>query len=65
MQSLTTRDLRDFVIEAQRRFDRRTLHNHASGLRSLFKNWQRHGRLQRNPLAGVPLPKLENVRPAS
>jgi integrase/recombinase XerC len=63
MQSMTARDLRDFVIEAQRRFDRRTLHNHASGLRSLFKYWQRHGRLQRNPLAGVPLPKLEKRLP--
>lgn len=63
LAALTTRDLRDFVIEAQRRFDRRTLHNHASGLRSLFKYWQRQGRLARNPLAGVPLPKLERRLP--
>lgn len=63
VDALTTRDLRDFVIEAQRRFDRRTLHNHASGLRSFFKYWQRQGRLSRNPLAGVPLPKLEKRLP--
>ncbi len=37
LAGLTARDLRDFVIEAQRRFDRRTLHNHVSGLRSLCR----------------------------
>ncbi len=61
--ALTARDMRDFVIEAQRRFDRRTLHNHASGLRTFFKFWMRHGRLKNNPLAGVPLPKLEKRLP--
>ena len=55
--------MRDFVIEAQRRFDRRTLHNHVSGLRTFFKYWMRHGKLTRNPLAGVPLPKLEKRLP--
>jgi integrase/recombinase XerC len=61
--ALTTRDLRDFVIEAQRRFDRRTLHNHASGLRTFFKFWMHRGRLKRNPLADVPLPRLEKRLP--
>ena len=61
--ALGGRELRDFVIEAQRRFDRRTLHNHVSGLRTFFKYWMRHGRLTRNPLAGVPLPKLEKRLP--
>jgi integrase/recombinase XerC len=63
LAALTPRDMRDFVIEAQRRFDRRTLHNHASGLRTFFKYWMRHGRLPHNPLAGVPLPKLERRLP--
>ncbi len=63
LNALGTREMRDFVIEAQRRFDRRTLHNHASGLRTFFKFWMRHGRLFRNPLAGVPLPKLEKRLP--
>src|SRR4051812_32206670 len=58
LDALAARNLRDFVIEAQRRFDRRTLHNHVSGLRTFFKFWIRHGRLKRDPLAGVPLPKL-------
>ena len=61
--ALGPRELRDFVIEAQRRFDRRTLHNHVSGLRTFFKFWMRHGRLKTNPLAGVPLPKLEKRLP--
>ncbi len=61
--ALTARNLRDFVIEAQRRFDRRTLHNHASGLRTFFKFWIQRGRLKRNPLLNVPLPKLEKRLP--
>ena len=61
--ALGPREMRDFVIEGQRRFDRRTLHNHASGLRSFFKYWQQHGKLHHNPLAGVPLPKLEKRLP--
>ena len=60
---LGMREMRDFVIEAQRRFDRRTLHNHVSGLRTLFKFWMRRGRLRRNPFLGVPLPKLEKRLP--
>jgi integrase/recombinase XerC len=61
--ALGTREMRDFVIEAQRRFDRRTLHNHASGLRTFFKFWMQRGRLKRNPLLDVPLPKLEKRLP--
>jgi integrase/recombinase XerC len=63
LDALGPREMRDFVIEAQRRFDRRTLHNHASGLRTFFKFWMRQGRLRRNLLAGVPLPKLEKRLP--
>jgi integrase/recombinase XerC len=67
--ALTPRDLRDWVIERQRGLDglpgldRRTLHNHASGLRAFFKFWLRRGRVKRNPLMGVPLPKLEQRLP--
>lgn len=68
-EALTARDVRDWVIERQRglaglaALDRRTLHNHASGLRAFFKYWIRQGRLQRNPFTGVPLPKLEKRLP--
>jgi integrase/recombinase XerC len=51
--ALGAREMRDFVIEAQRRFDRRTLHNHASGLRTFFKFWMQRG----------TLPKLEKRLP--
>src|SRR3954466_3476480 len=63
LDALTAREMRDFVIEGQQRFDRRTLHNHASGLRTFFKFWIRRGRLKRNPLLNVPLPKLEKRLP--
>lgn len=61
--ALTARDVRDFVIEAQRRFGRRTLHNHVSGLRTFYRYWMREGKLTRNPFVGVPLPKLEKALP--
>ncbi|HVU24719.1 MAG TPA: tyrosine-type recombinase/integrase [Opitutus sp.] len=60
---LEPREVRDFVIEAQRRFGRRTLHNHVSGLRAFFKFWLQRGRVRRNPFLGVPLPKLEKRLP--
>jgi integrase/recombinase XerC len=60
---LTARDIRDFVIEAQRRFGRRTLHNHVSGLRMFYRYWMREGKLSRNPFTGVPLPKMEKALP--
>ena len=63
LDGLTPRVMRDFVIEAQKRFGRRTLHNHASGLRAFFKYWQRQGRVEKNPLVGLVLPKLEKRLP--
>ena len=63
VDTLESREVRDFVIEARGRFDRRTLHNHVSGLRTWAKFWQRRGRLKRNPFVGVPLPKLEKRLP--
>ncbi len=61
--ALESREARDFVIEARSRFDRRTLHNHVSGLRTWAKFWQRRNKLRRNPFVGVPLPKLEKRLP--
>lgn len=63
LDALGTRDIRDFVIEAQRRFGRRTLHNHISGLRTFYKFWLRRDRVKRNPFVGVPLPKVERRLP--
>jgi integrase/recombinase XerC len=61
--ALASREVRDFVIEAQRRFGRRTLHNHVSGLRAFYKFWIRRERFARNPFLGVPLPKLDRRLP--
>jgi integrase/recombinase XerC len=63
IDALGPREVRDFVIEAQRRYGRRTLHNHVSGLRSFCKFWMRKGRLKGNPFSGIPLPKLERRLP--
>jgi integrase/recombinase XerC len=63
LDQLTSRNMRDFVIEAQRRYDRRTLHNHVSGLRTFFRFWLKKKKVNRNPFVGVPLPKLEKRLP--
>jgi integrase/recombinase XerC len=67
--ALSVRNARDYIIERTSgkgglsRLDRRTLHNHVSGLRSFYRYWMRRGRLERNPFVGVPLPKLEKPLP--
>ena len=58
-----SRMIRDYMIEAQRKISRRTLHNRLSALRSFYKFWRRRGRLQANPLIGVVLPRLERPLP--
>ncbi len=63
IDALESREARDFVIEAQRRYGRRTLHNHVSGLRSLVRYWMARGKLSRNPFVAIPLPKLERRLP--
>ena len=61
--ALEKRVVRNFVIDAQARFERRTLHNHVSGLRAFFKFWLMRGKVTRNPFVGIPLPKLEKRLP--
>jgi len=57
------RDLRDYLIESQRRLARRTVHNHFSALRAFFRFWMRQGVLKVNPAAGLVLPKLSRPLP--
>lgn len=64
LDKLELRDARDFVIEQQRRVSRRTVHNYVSGLRTFFKFWIRRGKLEKNPLTGLTLPKLPKKLPA-
>lgn len=54
---IALRDARDFVIEEQRRVSRVTLRNYVSGLKTFFKFWIRQGKLDRNPLDGLTIPK--------
>lgn len=63
LAALTSREARDFVIESQRRLDRRTVHARVSGLRALYRYWQRQGRLRTNPFVALPLPRLERRLP--
>lgn len=63
LAALSAREARDFVIEAQRRLDRRTVHARISGLRALYRYWQRQGRLPKNPFVALPLPRLERRLP--
>jgi integrase/recombinase XerC len=60
---LTVRGARDFIIETQRKLDRRTLHNRISGLRTFWTYWQRQGKLGASPFKALPLPKLEKRLP--
>lgn len=64
LKKVDLRMARDFVIEQQRRVSRRTVHNYVSGLRTFFKYWIRQGKLERNPLNGLALPKLPKKLPA-
>ncbi len=66
---LTARDVRDYVVErgsgrgGLSKIDRRTLHNHVSGLRAFYRYWMQRGRLERNPFLGAALPKLQKSLP--
>lgn len=60
----TLRDLRDYVIESRRAgLGRRSVHLRISGLRAFFRYWLKQGKLTRNPLVGLALPKLEKRLP--
>lgn len=60
---ITRRQLRDFVIEKQNTHARRTLHNHVSALRALFRRLRTLGVVKANPLTGLVLPKLPKSLP--
>lgn len=60
---ITRRQLRDFVIEKQDTHKRRTLHNHVSALRALYRWLRVRGTVTANPLTGLVLPKLPKSLP--
>lgn len=62
-KAVVLNECRDYVIESQRVVERRTVHNHVSGLRAFFRHWRKAGRLSHNPLVGLTLPKLPRKLP--
>jgi len=54
---------RGFVIESQRRLDRRTVHLHVSALRAFWKFLQRRRLVPSSPWVGLVLPKLAKKLP--
>ena len=62
-QAFPRKNIRDFVIEQQRKLSRRTLHNHVSGLRTFFHFCRKQGWIDRNPFHQLVLPKLPKTLP--
>ena len=63
LDSIGTREARDFVIEEQRRVSRVTLRNYVSGLNTFFRFWLKRASIERNPIDGIVLPKLPKKLP--
>jgi len=61
--ALTSRQVRDFVIERQRTHARPSVHNQVSALRAFLADLRRRGGLRASPAAGVALPKLPRRLP--
>jgi integrase/recombinase XerC len=60
---VTRMHARGFVIESQRRLDRRTVHLHVSALRAFWKFLQRRRLVESSPWIGLVLPKLAKKLP--
>jgi integrase/recombinase XerC len=63
IKKISSREIRDYLIESQRRVSRRTLHNYVSGLRSFYNYWLKQGEVKNNPFEGITLPKLNKPLP--
>ncbi|HTB61985.1 MAG TPA: tyrosine-type recombinase/integrase [Opitutales bacterium] len=61
--AVTRMQARDFVIESQRRLDRRTVHLHVSALRAFWKFLLRRSLVPSSPWAGLAPPKLAKKLP--
>lgn len=60
---LTSRNLRDFVIERQASHNRRSIHNQISALRAFLADLRERGGIHATPAAGLVLPKLPRTLP--
>ena len=61
--SITLLDARSFIIEKQREWSRKTLHNKVSSIRSFYQFLLRRKKISQNPWDQIPLPKLEKKLP--
>ena len=61
--SVSTIEVRTFVIEQGRNKARRTVHNQVSGLRAFYLYLRKKGHTTANPFAGLSLPKLDRPLP--
>lgn len=55
--------VRAYLMASQQTLARRTIHNHFSALRALFKFLLQRGRVEANPFSGLSLPKLAKPLP--
>ena len=62
-EGVTRAQARAFVIESQRRVERRTVHLQVSALRAFYKFLLRRGAVAASPWAGLALPKLAKTLP--
>ncbi|WP_404420926.1 tyrosine-type recombinase/integrase [Nibricoccus sp. IMCC34717] len=63
LAKLPVRQARDFLIESQRRVDRRTLHAHIAAVRAFHRYWAERRQWTTDPWLGVTLPKLPKRLP--
>lgn len=63
LDSITSLQVRSYLIERQKELSRRTLHNHFSGLRTFYKYAMSQKWAKSNPFAGISLPKLDKPIP--
>lgn len=58
LTTIEPRTVRSYIIDAQRSgVSRRTLHLRVSAFRSFFRHLRRHGEIERNPVAGLSVPR--------
>ena len=60
---ITEQDVRSYVVEMRRTRAKRTVHCHASALRTFYQYLRRHDLVTHNPFEVVSLPKLERSLP--
>ena len=61
--SVTTIEVRSFLIEQGRIRARRTVHNQVSGLRAFYLYLRKNGHTTVNPFTGLSMPKLDRPLP--